>query len=598
MAVNYYDQFQPLTYNPMTLQEMLIGPQMMQQRHDQAQALLDQEALFDVPTLAVDKPGVQEWMNKYKENINSLSDQLLETGYNKELSRRARQILQEKQEATSSRGLLGKAGYAYQQYLKNIEDERKRLDKGEITRDQFDRGIQLALQAYNEAGGANQDASYSPWYSTKAIDLQDLASKYGKEITPQTIAKDLGYSIDENGVIRDSNRKTVTITPERIASVISQRLMSNPEALAYMQERARLGLSNGVLDDINRIALGAAETFYRNDIETKSGYDYGLFKKYQEGFFNDRTLSQDAAAEILSLDTIPIENLVDLAKNGKPKYKYTDTKINQKMPDPMTSLVFGEVSRPELINKEESDLIKQHANQQIDNNLNFYHSNGQTNISREDILNWEDNWAKNNKTTAAFNFVPEAKYENSYKQDIKKLENGSFPGSIDEWIIDGKQLKESDDWQKAIGYEYKDNKVTHVTTGYAGNGMMAAKITMANGKTYTAIRKPSTSDQSKFATANTLFNHFYDNSRGEIELTNPTDNSPIIMNKIITPDGLKATVTLTEPVIVNGKIVAYRPQKDYNSIDYNQAIQNLTHLVLRDKYVQTDQNQKPSHGER
>ena len=130
MAVNYYDQFQPLTYNPMTLQEMLIGPQMMQQKHDQYQALLDQEGLFDVPALEVDKPGVQQWMDKYKENINDLSDQLLRSGYNKDLSRRARQILQEKQQAISSRGYLGRANQAYQQYLKNVEDEKKRLEKG------------------------------------------------------------------------------------------------------------------------------------------------------------------------------------------------------------------------------------------------------------------------------------------------------------------------------------------------------------------------------------------------------------------------------------------------------------------------------------
>jgi hypothetical protein len=176
MAVNYYDQFQPLTYNPMSLQEMLIGPQMMQQKHDEAQALLDQESLFDVPALSVDQPGVQEWMDKYKSNINELADNLLRSGYNKDLARKARRILQEKQQATSSRGYLGKASKAYQDYLKNVEDEKKRLEKGEINRDQYQRGLALALQRYNQAGGASKDATWSPWTSTKAIDLQDLVS--------------------------------------------------------------------------------------------------------------------------------------------------------------------------------------------------------------------------------------------------------------------------------------------------------------------------------------------------------------------------------------------------------------------------------------
>ena len=144
MAVNYYDQFQPLTYNPMSLQEMLIGPQMMQQKHDEAQALLDQESLFDVPALTVDQPGVQEWMDKYKGNINELADNLLRSGYNKDLARKARRILLEKQQATSSRGYLGKANKAYQDYLKNVEDEKKRFEKGEINRDQNQRGLALA----------------------------------------------------------------------------------------------------------------------------------------------------------------------------------------------------------------------------------------------------------------------------------------------------------------------------------------------------------------------------------------------------------------------------------------------------------------------
>ena len=253
MAVNYYDQFQPLTYNPMNLQEMLIGPQMMQQKHDEAQALLDQESLFDVPALSVDQPGVQEWMDKYKSNINELADNLLRSGYNKDLARKARRILQEKQQATSSRGYLGKASKAYQDYLKNVEDEKKRLEKGEINRDQYQRGLALALQRYNQAGGASKDATWSPWTSTKAIDLQELVSKYGKEITPQTIAQDLGYKYDPTtGIITDSSNKTVTISPQRISQVIQSRIMSNPEAMAYLKEREQLGLSDGDMNELSR----------------------------------------------------------------------------------------------------------------------------------------------------------------------------------------------------------------------------------------------------------------------------------------------------------------------------------------------------------
>lgn len=580
MAVNYYDQFQPLTYNPMTLQEMLIGPQMMQQKHDQYQALLDQEGLFDVPALEVDKPGVQQWMDKYKENINDLSDQLLRSGYNKDLSRRARQILQEKQQAISSRGYLGRANQAYQQYLKNIEDEKKRLEKGEINRDQYERGLAFALQRYNQSGGASSNATYTPWASTKAVDLQELVSKYGKEITPQTIARDLGYKYDPStGIITDSSNKTVTISPERIKNTIISRIMSNPEAMSYLKERQQLGLTNNIMEDLDKLGNEGALTFYRNDVENKTNYDFGLFKKYQEGIFNDAEISKDAIAEIISLDNMPIENLAKVAKYGLGRGNAY--RPGSYMPGALSS--YG--TEFQTNNTKESEMIKSHANEQLDKDFSYWQQIDPS-VTRDDIIEWEDKWAKNNKATLAFNFVPSAKYEEKYSQDIDKIKNGSFPNSIKDWAIEGQKLEDGDDWIDAIEYDPKDNKVVAVSTGWSGNGYMLAEITMQNGKTIRAVRKPQESDKAKFAIADSIFNHYYDNNRGTSKFINPETGAPIIMNKFITPDGLKATVTLQKPVYNNkGQLMGYENDPSYTNISYNDIMQRLTPFVLKDKYV-------------
>lgn len=580
MAVNYYDQFQPLTYNPMTLQEMLIGPQMMQQKHDQYQALIDQEGLFDVPALEVDKPGVQQWMDKYKENINDLSDQLLRSGYNKDLSRRARQILQEKQQAISSRGYLGRANQAYQQYLKNVEDEKKRLEKGEINRDQYERGLAFALQRYNQSGGASSNATYTPWASTKAVDLQELVSKYGKEITPQTIAKDLGYKYDPStGIITDSSNKTVTISPERIKNTIISRIMSNPEAMSYLKERQQLGLTNNIMEDLDKLGNEGALTFYRNDVENKTSYDFGLFKKYQEGIFNDAEISKDAIAEIISLDNMPIENLAKVAKYGLGRGNAY--RPGSYMPGALSS--YG--TEFQTNNTKESEMIKSHANEQLDKDFSYWQQIDPS-VTRNDIIEWEDNWAKNNKATLAFNFVPSAKYEEKYSQDIDKIKNGSFPNSIKDWAIEGQKLEDGDDWIDAIEYDPKDNKVVAVSTGWSGNGYMLAEITMQNGKTIRAVRKPQESDKAKFAIADSIFNHYYDNNRGTSKFINPETGAPIIMNKFITPDGLKATVTLQKPVYNNkGQLMGYENDPSYTNISYNDIMQRLTPFVLKDKYV-------------
>lgn len=580
MAVNYYDQFQPLTYNPMTLQEMLIGPQMMQQKHDQYQALLDQEGLFDVPALEVDKPGVQQWMDKYKENINDLSDQLLRSGYNKDLSRRARQILQEKQQAISSRGYLGRANQAYQQYLKNVEDEKKRLEKGEINRDQYERGLAFALQRYNQSGGASSNATYTPWASTKAVDLQEFVSKYGKEITPQTIAKDLGYKYDPStGIITDSSNKTVTISPERIKNTIISRIMSNPEAMSYLKERQQLGLTNNIMEDLDKLGNEGALTFYRNDVENKTSYDFGLFKKYQEGIFNDAEISKDVIAEIISLDNMPIENLAKVAKYGLGRGNAY--RPGSYMPGALSS--YG--TEFQTNNTKESEMIKSHANEQLDKDFSYWQQIDPS-VTRNDIIEWEDNWAKNNKATLAFNFVPSAKYEEKYSQDIDKIKNGSFPNSIKDWAIEGQKLEDGDDWIDAIEYDPKDNKVVAVSTGWSGNGYMLAEITMQNGKTIRAVRKPQESDKAKFAIADSIFNHYYDNNRGTSKFINPETGAPIIMNKFITPDGLKATVTLQKPVYNNkGQLMGYENDPSYTNISYNDIMQRLTPFVLKDKYV-------------
>lgn len=603
MAVNYYDQFQPLTYNPMSLQEMLIGPQMMQQKHDEAQALLDQESLFDVPALSVDQPGVQEWMDKYKSNINELADNLLRSGYNKDLARKARRILQEKQQATSSRGYLGKASKAYQDYLKNVEDEKKRLEKGEINRDQYQRGLALALQRYNQAGGASKDATWSPWTSTKAIDLQDLVSKYGKEITPQTIAEDLGGTYDEErGIITDRSRKTVTITPERIMTTIINRIRSNPEAMAYLKEREALGLSNGVEQELFNLGLQGASTFARNDIENKVNRDYSLFKKFQQGVFESEQMNRDAIARVLSLDIVPIENLAEISKRGTEKdMVWTQGTSGPGTPGLQIPLFLGKLIGfdKSSLTKEDQDEIQKFANQQIDNQYDIYKSAG-ANISREDILNWEDNWGKSAKTTLAFNMVPNAMYEEKYSQDVDKLKSGSFPGSIQDWAIEGKTLKDQDDWIDAIGYDPKKNKVSEVSTAWSGNGYMLAEITMQNGETIRAVRKPTESDQAKFATANILFNKFYSNERGKIQFTNPKTGYPIEMTKVITPDGLKASVVFKKPSYNNqGQLVGWATDIDFmdgqSSMDYNRAIQKLTPFVLKDKYVNRYSKQRESY---
>lgn len=595
MAVNYYDQFQPLTYNPMTLQEMLIGPQMMQQRHDQYQALLDQEGLFDVPALDVDKPGVQQWMDKYKGEINDLSDQLLRSGYNKDLSRRARQILQEKQQAVSSRGYLGKANAAYQQYLNNVESERKRLEKGEINRDQFERGIASALDRYNKAGGVSSNASYSPWYSTKAVDLQDLVSKYGKEITPQTIASDLGYEYDEErGIIKDSSNKTVTISPERIKNIIISRIMSNPEAMAYLKERQQLGLTNDVMEDLNRLGNEGALTFYRNDVENKSNYDFGLFKKYQGDAketekiaANARLVADNQKVKFLDLnkeakktteerlrEIFTYKVFVD-GKEVEPDRneiidKYTQQRI---LPRIYYERKYGKgrvalypKSREELDSEREYVIKTNPSEVLLEKGYNSLDPKLKSMLSYEDYRKGFSKLAKQ-ESASVYRVQLDGSVENAFPQDKTALEMMQIPGTLDNIKINGETVLNEDDAKKAIFGENPEKiTVSQDASSIGLDGTQRYIVTTSNknggDKKSSTVDVGITENRATLKALKQMWQNFCDNNiLGETEVS--IEGQPFKINRNVIDGQIMMSVQ-------EGRLVG--TQRGRSVIEYSQPI--------------------------
>ena len=365
--------------------------------------------------------------------------------------------------------------------------------------------------------------------------------------------------------------------------------MSNPEAMSYLKERQQLGLTNNIMEDLDKLGNEGALTFYRNDVENKTNYDFGLFKKLQDGSISSSGMNADAQTQILSLPWLASDNLADIAKNGLPKRGNTYIPGSY-MPGALSS--YGtSFQTDDLV---ESNKAKEFANQAIDKEYEYLKTLN-PNITREDVLKWEDNYAKSNKTTAAFKYVPKAMYEEKYKQDIDELKTGSLPGSVQDWYIDGETVEDQKDFHKAIGFS-DDNKVKEVSTAFAANGAMAAFIIMEDGKKYQAVRKPIESDQSKFIVANTLFNKYYDNSRGEITFTDPITGLPIKMEKAVGPNGMEAMVTMSLPKYNNrGQVIGYTEQQ---RLPFNSVIEKLTPLVLEQKYVSRERKLNPSYGGR
>ena len=142
--------------------------------------------------------------------------------------------------------------------------------------------------------------------------------------------------------------------------------MSNPEAMSYLKERQQLGLTNNIMEDLDKLGNEGALTFYRNDIENKTNYDFGLFKKLQDGSISSSGMNADAQTQILSLPWLTSDNLADIAKNGLPKRGNTYIPGSY-MPGALSS--YGtSFQTDDLV---ESNKAKEFANQAIDKEYEY-----------------------------------------------------------------------------------------------------------------------------------------------------------------------------------------------------------------------------------
>lgn len=251
------------SFKPLSLNEIMMVPLAKQQQEDTAQLALDEFAALESQALDKDKAYVSGQIGAFKKEAGKLSDQLLESGVDRNLVNKVRGLRNRKTNELSLEGRTGQAAAAYNQYKAN---EKNIMNRKDLTADQKRLGLQEALQNYR---GVTEGGQYQDYVGAAHIDIMKKGRDIAAKMTPQEIAKATGVTIDENGYYRDNGYVHKTLPAHHIEKVIKQALEGDQDLMAYAKEMERLGIANAE-EEILKSAQSAGNVFQRKDINEKS----------------------------------------------------------------------------------------------------------------------------------------------------------------------------------------------------------------------------------------------------------------------------------------------------------------------------------------
>ncbi len=264
-GINRYTQLTPSQFNPLSLEEILSIPMYKQQQHDQLQKSADELGLFDIKNLQVDSPIVQETMDKYKKSLDDYIEELNSNGFNATSRSKLRDLNRQKQELLSQQGILGKAQLAYNSYQQNLEQQRKLYEKGDISADKFQRGMQNALANYT---GIANNGVYNSFTGVKDSDFIEQARKIASDIQKNPISIEKLLPLKRRDGMYIDIKTGDKYTPEdAIKLAVKNTLLSDNNIVSDLKQREQLGLlgNYSAEDVINNVANTLDATYSRNE---------------------------------------------------------------------------------------------------------------------------------------------------------------------------------------------------------------------------------------------------------------------------------------------------------------------------------------------
>lgn len=280
MATNRYTNLTPSTFNPLSLQEIMMVPLAKQGKHDAAMQTLASEGEFDVNRLAVDDPYIKESINKFRGELTGVEDDLMSRGVNSGISKKLIDLKRRKQQNLSQDGDWGKAQNAYNAYVANVQEINKNKN---LSGDQKRAGIQWALNNYE---GVKEGGAYNPYQGSDYVNIQEKALEYAEKMSPQEIEQLLGqdgWERRNDGTWRNDKLGTETLTADHITKAIIPTLLNDDSVRNYLTDAQRIGL---IKDPMSAITNAASNSGILKQVSNKF---QSQDMKFQPGYFTDGT---------------------------------------------------------------------------------------------------------------------------------------------------------------------------------------------------------------------------------------------------------------------------------------------------------------------
>ena len=249
------------SFKPLSLDEIMLVPLAKQKAEDQMIMDMDELDLMATNSLGADNAYVNAQRDAFKGEVGSVRDRLMTEGVDRSLINKFKGLRSRKNLEFSVNGNTGKANAAYNAMQLN---KKNIMNNNKLSSEQKRLGILEAESAYDRSGGVGAGAEYIDYIGNDYIDTNAEAQKIAAQMSPQSIGESFGYTFDGKQY-KDSNEKTVTLTPEQIQRVAYDTMRSNTQTMAYLEEAERLGIIVSADDELRKASINAGNMYQRKD---------------------------------------------------------------------------------------------------------------------------------------------------------------------------------------------------------------------------------------------------------------------------------------------------------------------------------------------
>jgi hypothetical protein len=266
---NRFSQISTSSFKPLNLEEIMAVPLAKQAQHDEASLAMDEFAKLEANSLDQDKEYITSQIQALQGESDSISNQLLENGVDRNIVNKVKSLRNRKNQEFSLQGKTGQASAAYNEYKANEVEINKRTD---MTAEMKKAGLAQAKADYL---GVAEGGKYNAYTGTAYQDAAKKAYAIADAMTPQEKAQALGMTWDsENGFYVDGDRVHRELKAEHIQKVAYQGLKADTAMMEYANEYERLGMGSAE-DMLSKAAVSAGNVYQVNDLKKTVNYRSG-----------------------------------------------------------------------------------------------------------------------------------------------------------------------------------------------------------------------------------------------------------------------------------------------------------------------------------